>query len=494
MQLVTYSNIAKATFCFSLLLLVSACQKESVLPAQRDVVEGTFSQALYLPPVVQADDARLSIHAAAGSGTLGLNALSYQNAPIGPVIESRSGQSARITFANAGAVATNIHWHGLLVPADMDGHPDLAVAPGQTKEFTFTMNQRASTTWYHPHLHGSTGEQLTKGLAGMWIHRDDAEKGLNLPAGEHELPLIIQDKRIDSQGNIVYNPTPEEIATGYFGDKVTVNGIQAPFHKVKAGWYRLRIVNASTARIYNLSLNNGRPMFIIGNDGGLLSQVISQQEAILSPGERLDVLVDFSGMAPGKSVFLVSNPFRAGVQGNQFFKILRFEVSEGNAPSFSLPASMPLLDLENPAVVRVTRSFDIGISHDEEHGGGHTGHGGGTGTTSVGHTINGKLFDPVRIDETASAGDLEIWEFDNTLGDEAHPMHVHGARFQVLSREGGRAQVLPFERGWKDTVLCLPGEKVRVLVRFGAHTGKFVFHCHNVEHGDDGMMLNLQLQ
>lgn len=476
------------------LSLLSSCTKDDGIGTQPDVIEGAFNTPLYLPPVIQASSAELTAGMLTESSAPGQSGLyGYHKGGIGPVIESRQGETANIHVDNALPEETNLHWHGILAPAAMDGHPDQVISAGQSRNYGFDVSQRANTAWYHPHVHEKTGRQLSFGLAGLWLHRDNQEAALGLPSGQAELPLVIQDARRDAAGKLIYAPTEAEIGTGYFGQHVTVNGVHAPVHSVKTRWYRLRIVNASTARIYNLALNNGDPLWVIGNDGGLLQTPEKMYSTLLSPGERLDILVDFRNIAVGSSVYVVSNPFQAGIQGKQYFKLLKFDVSEKDTDSFNLPPQLSSLEEPNYSSVKINRSFDIGISHGSGSHDAHASHGGSTMMTS-GHTINGKIFDMQRIDEIVQGGALEIWEFDNTNGDEAHPMHIHGVHFRIISRTGGRGRVQPFELGWKDTALCLPGEKVRVLIKFDAQPGKYVFHCHNIEHGDDGMMLNLAIQ
>ena len=201
------------------------------------------------------------------------------------------------------------------------------------------------------------------------------------------------------------------------------------------------------------------------------------------------MLVDFTGVSIGKEIFLVSKAFtNYGEQGRQQFSIMKFKVDRTANQTFSLPASLSSITqlLMNDA--STIRTFDLGVMA-EMNGGAM-----GDGEMMPGmHTIDGKLFDMQRIDETVEAGDTEVWVFDNMIGHEIHPMHIHGVQFQVLERMGGRNEVIATENGWKDTVLVMPGEKVSVIMTFPQYKGKFVFHCHNLEHGDDGMMLNYQI-
>jgi FtsP/CotA-like multicopper oxidase with cupredoxin domain len=402
---------------------------------------------------------------------------------LGPTIRANSGDTVNVSLQNSLSEETNIHWHGLILPEDMDGHPRDVASPGGSLNYSLPIIQRAGTYWYHPHPHGLTAKQVFMGLAGMFIVNDPEEVSLNLPSGEFEIPIIIQDKHFDGN-NLEYSPNDDEIMTGYLGEQILVNGLHAPFLSVASGWYRLRILNGSTARVYNLALSAGKQMVIIGSDGGLLSSPETVSNIMLGPGERLDVLVDFSDLSNGNEIYLLSNKFSEfNVQGRQSFNLMKFKVDRTSSSNFALPSSLSTISPLSPAQSGKTRILDIA-----QMIGGEGGHG-GMGR----HSINGKIFEMDRVDETVSAGTTEIWEFDNSAGDEIHPMHIHGVQFQLLERTGGRNKIIASEKGWKDTILLMPGEKVRIIMTFPEYTGVFVFHCHNLEHEDDGMMLNYKI-
>jgi len=322
----------------------------------------------------------------------------------------------------------------------------------------------------------------------MFIVESPEEKVLNLPSGNYELPLVIQDKRLDANGTIMYSPTLEEVMIGYMGESITVNGVSSPFQPVTTRMYRIRVLNGSNGRMYNLALSNGNTFTVIGSDGGLLPAPETVTSLLLAPGERADLLVDFSKTALNSNVFLQSNTF-SGVssQGSQTFKIMKFTVSKAETDTFKMPVTLNTVTPLSTLAAAKTRTFDIGIAMGMAGG-----HGGSMAMKGM-HTINGKVFKGDRIDESVALNSTEIWEFNNTNGDEPHPMHLHGTFFQVIGRTGGRGNILPHEKGLKDTVLAMPGEKVRIIVKF-ERTGKFVFHCHNLEHEDDGMMLNFEVK
>lgn len=452
------------------------------------IVEGAYTIALPIPPmtgpIVSLKAQSVSATLKAGSNT---KALGYQeNGILGPTIQVNSGEQCQVDVQNGLAELSNIHWHGLLTPADMDGHPMDRILQGQNFTYSFAVKNRAGMYWYHPHPDQATAKQAYLGLAGLFRVTDVEEQALGLPSGDFEIPLVIQDKLLKSTNALNYVPSGLDIMNGLLGDHILVNGVHAPFQYVATRIYRLRILNGSNGRIYNLALSNGISFVIIGSDGGLLAAPEIASNIILSPGERVDVLVDFSGMEINTEIYLVSELFSAGVyQGKQSFKIMKFVVDQMVTDSYTIPSMLSSYAVIPENESTRVRGFDI------SNGGGHGGHGGGMMMPM--HTINGKSYNENRIDETIVSGATEIWTFDNTEGIDPHPMHLHGAIFQVLDRSGGRGQLFAHERGWKDTVLVMPGESVRTIVKFGTDKGIYVFHCHNLEHEDSGMMLQMEI-
>ena len=465
-------------------LLLNACHTEEDMIGEPNwIVEGSFDRPLPFPATSTSG---ASLHAKFSTSELlkgrTSTTLSYGNGVLGPTIVGSKGQTVNVSLQNGLDEQTNIHWHGLILPENMDGHPKDAASPGGSLNYSLPIHQRAGTYWYHPHPHGSTARQVFMGLAGMFIVRDDEESSLNLPSGEFEIPLIIQDKHFEGS-TLDYSPTDDEIMTGYLGEQILVNGVHAPVLDVASDWYRLRILNGSTARVFNLSFTGGVQMHIIGADGGLLTTPETVSGIMFGPGERIDALVDLSGLATGREFYLVSNSFsRYNAQGRQDFKLMKFKVDRASTSTFTLPSVLSAIAAIDHGQAVKTRTFDIAAMNGE---GGH----GGMGR----HSINGRTFEMDRVDEIVQAGTTEIWEFDNMMGDEIHPMHIHGVQFQVLQRMGGRNEIIASEKGWKDTVLVMAGEKVKVIMTFPEYRGTFVFHCHNLEHEDDGMMLNYRI-
>jgi FtsP/CotA-like multicopper oxidase with cupredoxin domain len=448
------------------------------------VTEGDFNIPLPLPSSVTGNAILVAQSTSASINGRNISVLGYQaNGILGPTIRIRSGANANINFRNNLSSKSNIHWHGLKVPADMDGHPENIINPGSSFNYQFSVNQRAALSWYHPHPDRDTGRQVFQGLAGLFIINDAEEASLNLPSGIHELPLVIQDKRLSSSG-ITYNPSRSEIVSGYMGETIIVNGESSPYVEIASMFYRLRILNGSNARIYNLALSNNEGFTIIGNDGGLLRNPVTVKNILLAPGERLDVLLNFTGKTLDTEFFLISEVFNNGgnSQGKQEFKILKFKIIHSLTDLFTIPATLSSFSQVSLSSSLKTRNFTI---NDMQMSGGMN--------MSGSHKINGKSYESSRIDETVSANSTETWIFDNSNGIEPHPMHLHSVHFQVLERTGGRGQVIASEGGYKDTVLVLPGEIVKIIVTFEDLKGIYVFHCHNLEHEDDGMMLQYQV-
>jgi FtsP/CotA-like multicopper oxidase with cupredoxin domain len=374
----------------------------------------------------------------------------------GPLFHARSGDAVTVPFTNMLTEPTTVHWHGLVVPTAVDGQPHDPVAPGASFTYAFTLEQRAALYWYHPHPHMLTSEQVAYGLAGGFVVRDAEEDALSLPSGPFEVPLVIRDANIDSSGALSYNGK----ASGFTGSVLLVNGTKDPYLATSPAIHRLRLLGGTNSRVFRLTLSNGAPFTLVGNDGGLLPTASTVNEIELSPGERVDALVDLR-TAGGTTVSIMD--------AKSGWTILEFRVSNttpvaGTIPSGTLSSIAPL----SPPLRTRNFSFD--------------------GMTR----INGKLYDLNRIDFTVPAGQVEDWVF-TTNGNAPHPVHIHGASFQVVSRSGGRARLFPWEAGWKDTVLLNDGETVRVRIRFDLR-GRYLIHCHKLEHEDAGMMANFVVQ
>jgi FtsP/CotA-like multicopper oxidase with cupredoxin domain len=400
-----------------------------------------------------------------------------------PLLRVRRGDPFQVEMVNQLPQDLILHWHGLTPPADMDGHPRFAVGPGGRYRYNFTVGDRAGTYWYHSHTHHRTAEQTFRGIAGMLIVEDDAER-IELPSGEREIPLLLQDRRVDGGGVPFYDAAGPAMMAGYMGPVPFVNGVRRPFVEVDSARIRLRILNGSNARIFRLTMDNGSPFHLLGNDGGFLERPYALEAIDVAPAERVDLLIDLRALSVGQRAMLRSNAFTipggmgfmggANLQGNPL-DLLEFRVTRSVADSAPLPATLPPLPPSpQPGDARRERTFRFTSQMME-------------------HRINGRIFEMDRIDERIPFDETEIWSFVNDSG-MPHPVHLHATHFRVLSRSGGRNQVFPWETGRKDTVLILPSETVRVAVRFTAQRGLFLLHCHNLEHEDMGMMANLLVE
>ncbi|KAA0236877.1 MAG: hypothetical protein EDM72_15880, partial [Chlorobiota bacterium] len=395
-----------------------------------------------------------------------------------PSIIVNKGDNFSVLFENQLSEEATIHWHGLLVPELMDGHPKDAVMPGNSYTYTFPVFQRAGTYFYHSHAHHLTAKHVYKGFAGFFIVDDEDEITLGLPRGEFDVPLVIQDRRSVNQPQFIYQPNMMDEMLGYLGDLPLINGTPEAFFNVQKTLYRFRILNGSNARLYKLALSDNSNFWLISTDSGLKEQPAQMNNVYLAPGERVDILIDFSAYTIGDSLLLKTLPFQgsggAYPQGMQMDLLTFNIVGNGNSNGI-VPANLSSIEYYNINDIERTRNFTLTM---DMMGGGM-------------HKINGLTFDMNRIDETINMNELEEWRFVNNT-DEFHPMHIHGVLFQVYSRNGN-TNLPPNDKGWKDTVLVNPSETVSVLVKFTDYSGNYLLHCHNLEHEDDGMMINIQI-
>ena len=390
---------------------------------------------------------------------------------LGPTIRVKQGQRIRINFKNKLDEASIIHWHGLDVDEKNDGHPRHAVGNGGSFTYDFVVNDRAGMYWYHPHPHGRTGYQVYMGLAGLFIVHDSKELALNLPSKDREVPMVIQDRRFDEDNQFLYRSS---MMGGAYGDKLFINGKKEKNFKLKNGAYRLRLLNGCNARNFNLAWSDGRPLTIIGTDGGLLQKTEKIDNTLFGPAERLDIWVDFSNIELGSSIQLINIPIGRGSK----YPIASFEMSELDNQQFELPEKLSeyeILNSDQAINFRDPKEFNLRPKRGR------------------GWTINGLSYemDNVKDYEVVKHNDIEVWEFHNPSM-MAHPMHIHGSHFQILKREGEN-KYNTFDLGRKDTFLILPGERIQIIKRFGSHKGTFLYHCHNLEHEDRSMMRNYRV-
>jgi FtsP/CotA-like multicopper oxidase with cupredoxin domain len=393
----------------------------------------------------------------------------YNGSVPGPTIEAREGDRVIVHFKNELPYPSTIHWHGLHIPADMDGSPYNAVPPGASIDYVFMIPRgTAGTYWYHPHPDHSTGFQVGKGLYGAFIVRADDDP---LPKLTEQL-LVLSDNRFLDDGAIDLPadphapPTRTDFENGREGDVVFVSGQIAPTLKIRSGEVqRWRIVNASGARMYRLAIP-GHKVLHIGTDGGLFEKPEEVGEIFLAGGERAEILVRGTG-APGSTATLQMLPYDRYINQtrphnwNQTVDLATVQYSEEAAVE---PIALPLTLRFVPPIdtTKATRRRVVSMSQG---------------------FLNGKVMDMNRIDMMGKLGATEIWEIENLVGLD-HPFHLHGFQFQILDRNG----VPEKTRRWKDTVNVPKHERARFIVRYDDFPGKWMFHCHILTHEDHGMM------
>jgi spore coat protein A, manganese oxidase len=450
----------------------------------------------------------------------------YGGGYLGPTIEARTGQPITVTWINNlptmhlltpfidytldGAmqgpdVRAVTHLHGGHVAPDSDGGPDAWFVPGQQATYSYPNDQDATTLWYHDHAMGITRLNPYAGLAGFYIVRDAYEDALNLPRGVYEIPLVIQDKLFNTDGTLTYpgpGITHPQWVPEMFGDAIAVNGKLWPYLNVEPRKYRFRILNGSNARFYSLTITAPKkgtrfePAFNqIGAEGGLLPQTARLTQLLIAPGERADVIVDFSNDA-GLTLTMRNNakaPYPAGESpdpAGTTGQVMQFRVATTlSAPDTSvIPQNPRPVQKLDPALAATTRDIKMTevLTGDDE---------------PIQLRLEDKGYrDP--IDIFPKLGTTEVWRFINTTGD-THPMHLHLVQFQVLDRQSfdvngyldtGTLTLLgnprppnANERGWKDTVRVNPGEVVRIIAPFD-HLGNYPVHCHILEHEENEMM------
>jgi len=418
--------------------------------------------------------------------------VSLPDSYLGPIFQLQTGTHLRVHFENNLPEKSIVHWHGLHVPDDADGHPRLAVESGGTYVYDFRVMDRAGTYWYHPHPHGRTGPQVYQGLAGLFLIHDDKEASLSLPTGNKDIPIVIQDRFFDDENQLIYNAG----MMGMLGDRILVNGLPNFQIEVDQTAYRLRLMNGSNSRIYKLAWDDNTPLQVIGTEGGLLERPLVRDYITLAPAQRIDLWVDFGRWESGDEIKMVSLP--ADTPGSiQEIPIFSASIRSSEKGVSSLPENLTSIDELNPkqaSNVNNPRVFELSLG------------------MGMRWTINGRTFEMTDVarDEKVKLGDIEVWEFRNTGGmgmgmmnnmAQPHPMHVHGLQFKVIDRQVDPSVLNAYntlkdgfvDEGWHDTVLVMPGERVRIVMQFKDFSGLYLYHCHNLEHEDMGMMRNYQV-
>ncbi|MDW0112414.1 multicopper oxidase domain-containing protein [Sporosarcina saromensis] len=430
--------------------------------------DSTGENELIVPPVLERNidgDVTYTVRAQKGETQIfngsKTKTYGYNGTFLGPMLQFTKGETIKIRTINELDQETTFHWHGLEVAADADGGPHDALQPGEERVIEFKVTQEAATLWFHPHPHGNTADQVYNGLAGLIFIEDENSKHLNVPDdyGKNDFPLIIQDKLFDENHQLNYREARNE--DGTIGDTLLINGTVNPKLTVEKEKVRLRIVNGSNARNYTLKLNSGDSFVQIGTDGGFLNEPVTVQEVTLTPSERAEIVIDFQAIDATSDLALVNEDGSV---------LLPFDISHSNGVASELSTQLNDFTLtaeeKNLPVNKTVELFGM-MDHV---------------------TINGKKFDPDRIDFTQEQGVTEVWEIYNKpdiMGGMIHPFHIHGAQFKIISRDG--AAPPENEQGWKDSIAVHPDETVKIAIQF-KNKGLYMFHCHILEHEDNGMM------
>jgi FtsP/CotA-like multicopper oxidase with cupredoxin domain len=446
-----------------------------------------FNQRLPIPPLLsgtlQGGETVYELTAQTGSRTFfqdtGTLTFGYNGDYLGPTLRFHRGGEVRIRVHNELEEATTVHWHGLEVPGVMDGGPHQVIPAGTTWEPHFTVDQPAATLWYHPHPIGNTARQVYLGLAGLIIIEDETTESLVIPKqyGKNDIPLVVQDRRFQNNGAFSYRLAMPDLMHGLIGDTYLVNGAIKPYHSVNNELIRFRLLNGSNSSLYRFSFSDATVFSQIASDGGFLEQPVEMSSLILSPGERAEILLDLQNRESGDFLYLLTETFQ-GSRDEVLKIVVQEPESASTSPATQIPAgltSVPKLP-EDPSLR--SRRFDL-----ETMGRG------GMGMMGSRLTINGRKMDMKRIDAKVKAGSTEIWEIVNVptgMMEVPHSFHLHGVQFQILDINGKNPPA--GENGWKDTVLVWPGDTLRIIIPFREFPGIYMYHCHLLEHEDDGMM------
>jgi FtsP/CotA-like multicopper oxidase with cupredoxin domain len=390
---------------------------------------------------------------------------------LGPTLRAERGDRVELRVRNELPEATTIHWHGMHLPASADGGPHQLIEPGETWTPSWTIEQPAATLWYHPHPHRDTADHVYRGIAGLFIVDDPDLDRLPLPHryGVDDIPLVIQDKRLNGDGSLDFSQSWIS-PTGRLGDTILVNGTHDPYLRIADELVRFRLLNASAARVYNIGFADERPFHLIATDGGLLDSPRRGTRVQLSPGERAEIVAAFRlrervvlrSFEPDLRTNFFEGRFAGGDDSFDLLQI-RAAPALGNSPS--VPDQLVARDDLREEDAVQTRHFKLD-----------------------GRSINDQRFEPERIDAAIGASTAEIWEVQNTSR-TPHNFHPHGVSFRVLELDDSAPPSTLI--GPKDTVYVPPGATVRLLVRFGDYPDAdtpYMLHCHILEHEDRGMM------
>jgi spore coat protein A len=489
--------------------MLQACSLHSH-PGNSEAVP-RFATALPIPPVleptrsdehgdyyeIEARESAVAILAGKQTTIRGYNGIFP-----GPTIKAMRGRATHIRFTNKLLTPVVTHLHGGHTPSNSDGWPMDVILPGgrptaatsmqmdhhgdggqiagasaskYEHNYTYPNDRRAATLWYHDHAMGATGQNVYMGMAGFYLVEDEDERSLPLPRGRYDIPLMLCVRQFNDDGSFRYKPHGH---AGADGDVILVNGAPWPALQVERRKYRFRILNASNAATFTLALSSGLPFVQIATDGGLTARSVAVLRIPIAMAERVEVVIDFSAYAAGDSVVL-RNTEQQGLLG----EIMRFDVTGPPVSDHSqVPDRLSTIETLTPEVAVRTRTFTLGPRPElKSH------------FPPIYWAINGRRFDPEHAQASPRLGDVEIWCFvyEKSPWRQTHPPHIHLVNFQILDRNGQAPR--DYERGWKDTLRLDSGDDVRVIMRFDGYRGRYLMHCHNLEHEDYDMMMRFDV-
>ena len=465
-----------------------------------DIWSKTTPTRLPIPPLVDGSQGKpvdLRIRSGTWDFQFGVETptLGFSQNYLGPTIRTRQHSEVNLHYQNALTESVAVHGHGLHVPGEVDGGPQLAIEPGAIWQPSLSIVQPAATCWYHSHTHGKTGEQVYRGLAGLIIIDDELADSLPLPRryGVDDLPIVIQDRSFDERGGLVYS-LHDAHEDGWLGDTVVLNGAMAPMTYVPAGKVRLRLLNGANARFYIVAFADGRTFYKVASDGGLLEAPVPLTTMEMSPGERCEVVIDMADGKPAGLLTLFEDEFDEDEEGVFDTLANLFDRFEGAPPSPSLtlivdnsleantePLPERLATIFRPLPREIVRTRDFMLIMDNSDGDDDGGH------PAMDMAINGAAMDMNVINERVERGVWERWRIRSNQG--AHPFHVHGCSFLIEQMEGAAAS--PDQQGWKDMVVVDDDDWSEIIVRFdhpATDQYPYMYHCHILEHEDRGMM------
>lgn len=412
------------------------------------------------------------------------------NGPIlGPTLKVKRGDLVNINVNNQLTEKTTLHWHGMHLPAKMDGGPHQMIESKTSWNPEFKINQEAATLWYHPHLLGKTGEHVYRGLAGMIIIEDENSESLDLPNdyGYDDLPIIIQDRRFNEKKQLQYIENTRDQVAGMMGNQILINGALDVRAEVPSKLTRLRILNGSNATVYrNVGMSDGRKFYQIATDGGFVEKPVELDNFVLAPGERIELLVDFSADF-GKELAIVER-YQAQDGSTQSFPLLPIKVSRKTASTQKMPEKLNDIEWFELSDDDTIRQFRLMLMNT----------GDAQNPKFVGMVQTDGNSQPMSMKSTPIEVKLnteEVWVIG--AGDHMfdHPFHVHDVQFQILARTVGNKFYEPYawEKGWKDTVYVTGGMVGGAVIKmrfkdYSDPDSPYMYHCHNLEHEDLGMM------